>query len=310
MRRLTRPTAKDEAAADELLRSGWVENTINGPLSEDYPDNLEELEDAFIEALGSGELNIASFRAPELAEALKRRKLVPRPRWSLHDLGLKLVQRFYQGDFVRRCDEESRTEGLELYEKLKEELPIEKAVKLGGLCEEVFSIIRLAKEIAETAADGKNHEEILNEVVYWDDPLNILAFINYVEETTGAELKSGHELKKAAQLKSVSSADADKLLTLAKETKMLLAINRHFREEGSWQDALELNPAAFGLPKQWEGDYGRIDQPGLLRQALRSCFALGECNPFASQLPLRDIADALNAPFTEVLAASALHEDQ
>jgi hypothetical protein len=278
----------------------WAEKVLAGPLSEDLPENIEAIDKAVGKAYLAGELDFGEpfDQFERKLEALLRSKGLL-PDWDIKDLALKLTGRFtlrsHSWDFGLG---ERQAEYLALYQRLKDRPSVQKVVAVGGLCHDTFLVIRSIAAIDERLAKGETYADVYNSIVYLDDEPSNHAFLNHVEERSNTEIKSSEQLHNIADLPEDLSDDVGLCFSMALMNRYFCALDKALREGAKYEKLLTIGPEDFGLP-------GDIKEASI-RRAIHSHFNLGET--VFQRVPLRDVADAIEAPYGEVLKASKYPE--
>jgi hypothetical protein len=124
----------------------------------------------------------------------------------------------------------------------------------------------------------------------------------------------------------MSPGDYQKILAsedcyrMAIESRYAIALDKKLRDGGKYKDLLAIDPKTFGLSEKWNYPYnlGAINarekkwavkegsKQDMILKAIFFQFRLGEA-PYMRP-PLRDVADAIDAPYGEILKASKYYD--
>lgn len=303
----------NKEATDKLAKA-FLDNHVSAdkPLSEDLPENIEEIDRVVGEAYMEGKISLLDpckdFN--KKLEAVLRSKGVM-PDWDLEDLALKIVERFtlrkHSWDFGLG---KRQAERLAVYEKLKDRPCVKRIVELTGtdhIPYEAQLTIERIQWIDSLRAEGKDYADITSEFSL-DDPCGLLAFLNHVEETyktTVTTVKQFREL--------TNNADDDKSASIALyaafEERYRLTLDRILRDGGKYAQLVAIDPKDFHLPKVWYGISRNMTKAKAIRRTITDYFKLDEPDQEIGRYALRDVANLIEAPYAEVLKASHYYSD-
>lgn len=263
----------------------------------------------------------------------------------LADLSLKLMTRVYMGGSSWDLGlGEKKKERLAVYEKLKDRPSVKRIIEVGGLCQDTLLTIKVIDEIDSRLAKGETYNDVFYSIIYFDDTVSNHAFLNHVEERFKTEIKSRKQLYELAELKPctfeeykkdieengdgeevgtreefLATQEAQDPYLMALAARYALALDKILREGGKYKDLLAINPQSFGLPEKWSYPYdvGRIvnqekgwgantSKEGMILKAISLCFNLNEWSHY--RIPLRELADNLEAPYSVILEASRYYD--
>lgn len=277
---------------------------FDGPLSEDLPDNIKEIERAVGEALLKGDLSmqlpIGGFSS-KLVTLLTAKDIRPPSEWDLdnpkilHDLTLKIIERILRGESTWDWGRgEKDAERMATYDRLKDRPSVKKVIELGGVCYNSLLVIRTISKIDEILAKGGSYADAFSSIIYQDDEPSNHAFLAHAEEAFNAEL-SAAQLLELTKLDPSLSDEVEQTHAMALIHSYRLALAKTLREGGKHKDLVAINPEDFSLPSN--------TRDKMILWAIRDYFNLGEDLP-SYRIPLRAIANLIEAPYSIVLAAS------
>ena len=302
---------------------------------EDLPENIKEIEKVVGEASRRGEINMLMGPQGETAqklEALLRSKnSMPIPAFDFNALTQKICDRLVLGysswDFLGLGDK--RAKDLATYQRLKDRPSVKKLVDTCGLQVEVFLVLNHIDAIDKEVAKGKTFDEIFRSIIYPDDVTSNHAFLNYLEEHFNTAIKSQKQLLELAKItygtyeeyvkdfKEDKDSDEEDLMSkedfaktndgiaccyyMALSSRYSLELEKILSGGGKYKDLRDVNYKAFGFP-------GDTSQEGFIRKAIYFHFHLGET--VIKRVPLREVANLIEAPYGEVLKASRVYSQE
>lgn len=285
--------------------------------------------------------------AQKLEALLRSKNVMPIPAFDFNELTQKICHRFFFGnsswDFGLG---DKRAKDLATYQRLKDRPSVKKLVDTCGLQGEVFLVLNHIDAIDKEVAKGKTFDEIYHSIIYFDDVTPNHAFLNYLEEHFNTEIKSQKQLLELAKItrssyeeyaKDIkesedfeeeelmskddfikSSEATDCCYLMAISSRYAFTLEKILSEGGKYKDLLAVNYKAFGFPDEWEYPYDvgsetdkikkwsrDTSKEGFIRKAIYFHFHLGET--VIKRVPLREVANLIEAPYGEVLKASRVY---
>lgn len=282
------------------------------PMSEDLPENIEEIDRVVGEAQEQGKIDptkpCKDFNRK--LEAVLRSKGVM-PDWDLEDLAIKIVARFtlrtHSWDFGLG---KRQAERLAVYEKLKDRPCVKRIIELTGtdhIPYEAQLAIEQIQWIDSLRAEGKDYSDITSELSL-DDPCGLLAFLNHVEETHKTTVTTVKQFQKLTN-NADDEEDASIALYSAFEERYILTLDRILREGGKYAQLVAIDPKDFHLPTVWYGISRNMTKAKAIRRSITHYFKLNEPDQEIGRYALRDVANLIEAPYSEVLKASHYYSD-
>lgn len=303
----------NKEATDKLAKA-FLDNHVSAdkPLSEDLPENIEEIDRVVGEAYMEGKISLldpCKDFSKKLGALLRSKGVMP--DWDLEDLSLKIDERFtlrkHSWDFGLG---KRQAERLAVYEKLKDRPCVKRIVELTGLDHipyEAQLTIERIQWIDSLRAEGKSYADITSELAL-DDPCGLLAFLNHLEETHKTTITTVKQLQKLTD----NSDDAEShsiALYSAFEQRYRFTLDRILRDGGKYAQLAAINPSDFHLPKVWYGISRNMTKVKVVRRAITDYFKLDGEDKEYGRTALRDVANLIEAPYAEVLKASHYYFD-
>ena len=284
----------------------------------------------------------------KLEALLRSKNAMPIPACNFGDLTQKICGRIALGNFSWDFGlGDKRAKDLATYQRLKDRPSVRKLVDACGLQGEVFLVINHIDAIDKEVANGKTFNEIYHSIIYFDDVTPNHAFLNYLEEHFNTEIKSQKQLLELAKItygtyeeyvkdfEEDKDSDEEDLMSkedftkandgidccyyMALSSRYSLTLEKILSDGGKYKDLLDVNYKAFGFPDEWNYPYDlgtQIDkdkkwirdtsQEGFIRKAIFFHFHLGDT--VLKRVPLREVANLIEAPYGEVLKASRIYD--
>lgn len=319
----------------------------DGDLPENIKDIEKVVGEAYLKGEIDMVMGPQGETAQKLEALLRSKNAMPVPAWDFGDLTKKLCGRFLLGihswDFGLG---DKRAKDLATYQRLKDRPSVKKLVDTCGLQGEVFLVLNHIDAIDKEVAKGKTFDEIYHSIIYFDDVTPNHAFLNYLEEHFNTEIKSQKQLLELAKItrssyeeyvkgfKEDKDSDEEELMSkedftkaneaidccyyMALSSRYSLKLEKILSDGGKYKDLLAVNYKAFGFPDEWEYPYDvgsetdkikkwsrDTSQEGFIRKAIYFHFHLGET--VIKRVPLREVANLIEAPYGEVLKASRVY---
>ena len=283
----------------------YVEKQIRGPLSEDLPPNIEEIDKVVGEASLSGrlDLDISRKMGIKVFKELLEEKGIRLGDYPIDDAFYKAVSRFINGESswdlgIAERDKES----LDHYQGLKDLPVIKKVIELGGVTRDTLGVVSAVKAINDLLAKGGTYAEAFSTIIYEDDPWSNHALLAHVEDKFNTAITSYKQLQELAQIPEGLADEVEDTFTKALEDRYALALCKILNSGGDYKELIALDPKDFGLPEKWNGMWKNTTKEKEISRAIRSHYGL-EPFPLNTRLPLREVASRLEAPYSVVLGA-------
>lgn len=319
----------------------------DGELPENIIEMEKIVGDAYLEGVIDIALAPQKETIKKIEALLMSKNVMPVPACDFGELAQKIYGRFVLGkqswDFGLADELE---ENLAKYKRLKNRPSVKKLVDKCGLNGEVFLIINHIDAIDKEVAKGKTFNDIYHSIIYVDDVTSNHALLNYLEEHFNTEIKSQKQLVELAKInygtyedyvkdfKKDMNDDKDLMSKedfnkandgidccyyMALSSRYSLELEKILSNGGKYKDLLDVNYKAFGFPDEFKYQYNLVtnvdkdkslvrdtSQKGFIRKAIFSHFHLGETA--IKRVPLREVANLIEAPYGEVLKASRIYD--
>lgn len=222
-----------------------------------------------------------------------------------------------RGDVYRAQMEEETKRKMSFYEKHKNRPAIKGLVDSSNITDRVLWTVEAFNDIDELyrmGEKGENKEDynvVFGTSVYSEDPGCNLAFLLHVEETSKTTIKTPAELKEVAKLDNEYNeypfSEIEHCFYLASEERYYLALLKTINSGGKLADLLAIKPSEFNLPDNWSNgiDEAQRNQQNIIDKAIYDSFHF-EDKKYPVKISLGDVADRLEAPYSEILRISNL----
>jgi hypothetical protein len=304
--------SKDKVEDYEGFTSEDAERSLEGPLSEDLPENIDEIEQAVcwelrefkeseedtkeklklykegrtdeLERLQEKQTLSKAELGKQLGTLLKKAKIKPTPGdWDLGELAQKIIHRRWMG---------------------KTKADVVKAFReAGGEGEKTES-----PSLEDMLNEGKTFLDLIETEVDSDCPDSQLEFLLLVEKKKGIEIKTPKELSKVAGLSTTDPGYIEGVFYSAKEELYKEEIARLLDNGSKYKDLLNVDPKSFYLPKTWKNcDEEEMSQERVISSSLFFSF-FSEEGLHGRPISYRDVAERLEAPLSVILKAARYYD--
>lgn len=170
---------------------------------------------------------------------------------------------------------------------------------LSNLEHDLLRYLRTKGEIVEAYQKNNSWEEVLNTVVYSDDPDSNEAFVEYVEEVYSVDIKTTKELEKVIG----NTVDwIEDVFIKAMDSKYSIALEYAIENGAKYKDLLLIEPKDYNLPEAWK-TWRERDKYKAILWAISMRFMLFEPGGLMLLPDLRTVAKELEAPYSVIMEA-------